>query len=405
MCAMNTPFPNCKSLKWLTFVLILFSFNQNTIGHNLANRCTLFSEIGTKNICNRTEYLTIDVFPENDFNEAPFNSQLFSNFLNINISNQCKDGIIMYFKEVINLKPWALEMLDASGKLPSSFFGQTMIDYGSLEDCIKIKAISNDGAGLFTGKYCMMHLRHPLFQTPNHNPQFEKSYNQAFGVPPDWIRYDIENDLPLRFGFYGGICMPSSCTDEDLNKAISTLSEPLNLDVTLTDCQVEEPLRFPVSAILSMIFLVVLLLVCASGTILDLKDRKRKENKLKYPESLTRQVLKGFSLYTNTKELFAENVKKTSLDYLNGLRVLLCVLTVWAHAMIYPTFWKELRYRNFHLIFEFMDYILENNGPVMVDCFITIRYLKYIVLYLYPVSTLSRFPIIIYLKRTIFEKY
>nr|XP_042909052.1 nose resistant to fluoxetine protein 6-like [Parasteatoda tepidariorum] len=370
---MSTLSHNSKCLECFIFILISLCFIQNSVSQNLSNRSAFSSVLGAKTFCEKSDSPATDEFEKSDLNNASFVSLFFKNFLNSNTSNQCKDSLVIYLNEVINLKPWAIEMLDASGKISSSIFSITMVDYGSLDDCIKVKATSNDGEKLFKGKFCMVHLKHPLFQTPNRNPLIGKSYGEAFGVPPEWIRHHIESHIPLRFAYHGGICLPSTCTDEEVENVISTLVEPLDLDAILTDCQIEEPLEVPISAILCMIFFGTVLFACICGTVLDLNDRKMKKSHMKYSdESFTKRLLKAFSLYTNTVELFTENSNQASLNCAQGLRVILCFVILWAHLIMFPTPGKEIRYKNFHFVYEVLDPIVENNGVTFVDCFFTL---------------------------------
>lgn len=82
-------------------------------------------------------------------------------------------------------------MTDATGKLPSGILEGTMMDFGSYDECLKIRANDSsrysDGKELFRGQYCMVGFHSPLIAPMTQKTPQGENYLDAYGEPPEWV--------------------------------------------------------------------------------------------------------------------------------------------------------------------------------------------------------------------------
>lgn len=78
---------------------------------------------------------------------------------------------------------------DASGKIPGGILEGTTMDFGSYEECLKIRVYSDDEVENFRGRYCMVGYQSPLL-TSIHEKSFlddKEKYAETYGKPPEWV--------------------------------------------------------------------------------------------------------------------------------------------------------------------------------------------------------------------------
>lgn len=81
-------------------------------------------------------------------------------------------------------------VLDASGKIPSGILEGTVLDFGSYDECLKIKVVDSSrysSGEQFRGRYCMVGYHSPLLSPMTQKTLHGKSYLEAYGTPPDWV--------------------------------------------------------------------------------------------------------------------------------------------------------------------------------------------------------------------------
>ncbi|GFS66991.1 uncharacterized protein NPIL_553921, partial [Nephila pilipes] len=77
---------------------------------------------------------------------------------------------------------------DASGKLPGGVLEGTVLDFGSYEECLRIRVNdSSTGTESFRGRYCMIGYQSPLLSPLNQKTPDGKNYVDAYGNPPKWV--------------------------------------------------------------------------------------------------------------------------------------------------------------------------------------------------------------------------
>ena len=147
-----------------------------------------------------------------------------------------------------------------------------------------------------------------------------------------------------------GVCVPSACTQDDLEMMFAGLIQQLEL--TGVSVKVEAPAEFPMNGwfVFTLLWLVVLVVLGIVASYVDIRQEHFKATAITFKgdeasqqliprprESLGMRVLKCFSLYTNTKKLFlSRSAEKTgnvsTLECLNGVRVLSMTWVVGGHV-------------------------------------------------------------------------
>ncbi|XP_022253984.1 nose resistant to fluoxetine protein 6-like [Limulus polyphemus] len=78
-----------------------------------------------------------------------------------NVTTKCTNDVHLLLEDLKELKTWAFEMLDSTGKPPGGLLEGTVTAFGSFDQCINIKK-EKDDSQLLRGQYCSVHLRPPL---------------------------------------------------------------------------------------------------------------------------------------------------------------------------------------------------------------------------------------------------
>lgn len=82
-------------------------------------------------------------------------------------------------------------MIDATGKIPSGILEGTVMDFGSYDECLKIRVNDpskySNGKELFRGQFCMVGYHSPLLTYMKQKTPDGRDYTDAYGTPPEWV--------------------------------------------------------------------------------------------------------------------------------------------------------------------------------------------------------------------------
>ncbi|KAL1424879.1 hypothetical protein MTO96_019742 [Rhipicephalus appendiculatus] len=67
---------------------------------------------------------------------------------------ECSTALLRTMKALQNLEPWALRLIDATGKYPSGAFEASRVDVGAFDECIETVVRDRNGVMLSRGQYC-----------------------------------------------------------------------------------------------------------------------------------------------------------------------------------------------------------------------------------------------------------
>ncbi|XP_053384254.1 nose resistant to fluoxetine protein 6-like isoform X2 [Mercenaria mercenaria] len=330
-----------------------------------------------------------------------------------NISSECLNHLNMTVQALLQRQVWALQFLDATGKLSSGFLQGNIFWLGRFEECLNTTATVFVGPNNttpthpFKGKYCKVGI--PL--GPTQPPAAE------LGEP----------DIPLG-ELQLGVCIPSSCSREDtltlINSTLALASSavPLgnsSLQANVAICH-QENLKLDTRAVVSITILSFLGFLVVVGTVYDVfvihrfhaspefddletdeteplvlgsqnnsssrnikyrgynsihtenesqHDAEKKHIQEEDEIGLGGKVLQAFSLYTNGSKLLSTHTGAGTLGAVNGIRFISMSWVILGHSYafcamiaknIYPFIMGHVKQ------FSFMTIL---NATVAVDTF------------------------------------
>ncbi|CAH1370108.1 unnamed protein product, partial [Tenebrio molitor] len=206
-------------------------------------------------------------------------------------------------------------VFDASSKVNPGILSLNLRWYGNYDQCLDIREVV--GGGVIEGQYCNAF----IILTDNLTAYF----SQLFNIQNERAKAQIfENQQ-----YYLGICIPKSCTVNDLNllgNGVETLFKtPFDIAFQEDFCTSRtKSIASPIDAYVFCFFGIVLAVVVAS-TAYDVYLRMLR----KKPD-----LFVVFSLYTNGKKLLRTHCENDNLTCLNGIRVLSTMWVIVGHLVI-----------------------------------------------------------------------
>ncbi|KAL5012239.1 hypothetical protein ScPMuIL_010790 [Solemya velum] len=284
-------------------------------------------------------------------------SNLQKRLIAFNISEPCLEDNIVLWSGLSNGEMWAMQMIDASGKLPSGLLGGNVNWIGSYDECVNTTVV-------LTGE-----------QKTNRNntDPYGTQYCQVnLPIPPTLLGNFADNPQAAQMmaGGMVGVCIPSSCSVDDaaglLAAAISMIpnggdslaSQMVSPKArSLTVCQGDPPeMDAKAKAAISVcaVFVVLFIMGTVYDVILIFRDKKFREQISKDNQekkeidnarpstslSTPEQVILSFSIYTNVSKLLNTKQGSGSLTAINGIRFFSMTWVVIGHT--YPTFMQEI---------------------------------------------------------------
>ncbi|RMZ98738.1 nose resistant to fluoxetine 6-like [Brachionus plicatilis] len=292
----------------------------------------------------------------------------------LTLDQQCNQILKIWQKALEDKTFWAKNVVDSFGSRPSGFVYGNIVWPGEYSQCLDIHVDQ------WTSKYCYV------------NEKIQ------------WTNIFIKNDT-LRFKY--GMCFPTLCKDEDLNKifqyALRNLDKnvlPFNSSYLLKSRVIcRGKVNIDAYTIIAIILTGLISLLVLSGTVIDIYQRTQKQNdkqtlkknetdsstahneiqlqegiKAKTKINKLFDILLTFSAYTNTLKIFKIDEKTKSQFYcLHPMRFFaVVVLHQWNHFIGIDDILVDNR-------FEYLDwkknffFTFISNGFFCVDMFFLIR--------------------------------
>lgn len=282
--------------------------------------------------------------------------QFLGDISQLNLTGDCTYGLFKMIFGVKQLKPWAIKMLDASGKMPEGLFHGSLTAFGDMGECLEVRAINRRLNGkleeYFQGQYCAMNLRFKLPPKPARYSPKTFLKNLTDQVP---LYKALLGDVSVGYFYFTPIrmalCVPSTCTQTDIQTLGMAVGDLAQIDVTVPFCEKREPTRYTTLQLIAMAILAFFFCMVLLGTFLDVAPRllhswanedivapyaDEKDSGIR--KNLVLDVLLSFSAFSNGKRLLSTRTGIGALEALHGMRVITMAWIILGHTFFYKSY-------------------------------------------------------------------
>ncbi|XP_037270632.2 nose resistant to fluoxetine protein 6 [Rhipicephalus microplus] len=249
------------------------------------------------------------------------------------VSGECSQSLLKMALAFRRLEPWAIRMLDASGKVASGLLMGTLGDLGNFDECLATTVDNMYGERDFTGRFCTvyMNFKNNTFVAKMVARFQEKGYLRDYKNPLNWIKNKMAH------GVRQSACIPSTCSAGDLAYIMNTLGKKIGMKVRVRGCKAKgdsKILGWQAGILYTLVTAVVLVV---AGTMVDAALRtvlKKKHGKRK---GIMRNVILGFSIISNTEKLLKTDPSDpadSKLMFVHGLRFYSSTWVMLGHAFL-----------------------------------------------------------------------
>ncbi|KAF8782167.1 hypothetical protein HNY73_012491 [Argiope bruennichi] len=287
------------------------------------------------------------------------------------LSRNCLQGLLMLVKGVMDIRDWAVKMLDALGKPSAGLLEGTATAMGDFDECLDIVVPRRmrptpvppytEKQIAFHGQYCVVEIELPkAIKKAAMDYQIGNRSNSELANSKTFLR-NLVNIAPRAdvAAFRMGVCIPSLCTMDDLQLIIKEVSKLILLDASALRCQTKPKLHFEVEQILILCVYGLIGLLIFGGTALEVYFRFTKTEPIDdvYIQKTNKwvQSLLAFSVPRNTRKLFSlTSIETSKIGFLRGMKFFtICLyLLIWTYAT--PEDYHFFKFRDAFSFFKFM---------------------------------------------------
>ncbi|XP_071041298.1 nose resistant to fluoxetine protein 6 [Parasteatoda tepidariorum] len=248
------------------------------------------------------------------------------------MSTKCTSSLIKYVSGLSSVKVWAIKMFDSMSKPPSGIFEGTVSDFGAFDQCLEIELPKRNGDIEFRGKYCAIEAA-PIMPKPFRNFSLAKLVHAG---PLDTIGKEVEiGGMAFYYlKFRLGICVPSTCSLQDMQAVAKRISDISRTEVRIPQCYVKESSQWKTIHIVTLCMLSALLLACFVGSVIEYKYPKSPNEN----QGGIKGVLKCFSLISNYNRLMSSSKGSDELKALHGIKGISILWVVLGHTYVWTNF-------------------------------------------------------------------
>ncbi|XP_018495400.1 nose resistant to fluoxetine protein 6 [Galendromus occidentalis] len=218
-------------------------------------------------------------------------------------------------------------VLLSSGSLPTSILDGGLASYGSFDQCRRARRYNSEGHLAFRGQWCAVTILADDDIVEHIRPF--SSFKEFLVRAPGRDRIVPKNLRKLDIGMKIGVCVPSSCNQDELHYIVNKALIAYDISAVVSGCQTDETIALSTAQKISLTYVLITAALLIVGTFLEWKiERGDKESKTVI------KVLSFFSIRRNTARLFKDPKDSTngSLQFMNGLKVLLSFWIVAGHT-------------------------------------------------------------------------
>ncbi|XP_072158368.1 nose resistant to fluoxetine protein 6 isoform X2 [Bemisia tabaci] len=257
-------------------------------------------------------------------------------------NTHCSDQTIYFRNAAKKRTPWALQMLDASSKVPSSLLAGNVVDLGNFDQCLAVRSDASDAHLHVVGKYCLI----------------KAIFNQT------WSENQEVSLRDLSEAWTWSVCIPAACSGEDLTHHLKLSLNGIAQQVHEVHCTSgTDNVGSSATSLLMICFILTSAFSVFVATWIEWKS-------IKIPHQLTKSVVASFSLRTNGKILLNNSPPGRMIDSLQGIRVISTLTILAFHRAIYFVIVPSINHADVprkltHNVLE----LLVLNGTLAVDVF------------------------------------
>lgn len=262
------------------------------------------------------------------------------------LSPRCMAGMMKILGNIRRLKGWSIKILDSIGKPSAGILKGTSYSLGHYDQCVDL-IVSNKGletnnitGAMFRGMYCKVRIqfREPIVEAAR---DYYKGKINATDLGKLKEVIEATPYVPVTSEFMShflGVCLPSSCTVEDVKEIVQTISFPGSATVERCEIKSNEELN-ETQRVVTIIFIVLICLVCAS-TLIHWLFHSRIRDSLSHNNCRCVSVVVSLSICNSTKEL-VKNIEE-DVDHIlasqcvRGIVVASVAWTILGHTYLLP---------------------------------------------------------------------
>lgn len=241
----------------------------------------------------------------------------------VGIDIRCAQALLKIVFGLRKLDKWAFQLLDSIGRPPSGILDVTMSDYGDYDQCLQVVSFFGNGTEDFRGQHCNIQIEHPNIPVLN---------KYAIAKLPLILKEDsVYKDVLLTYtrlhvpiGVRVGICVPSTCSNDDVFKMLNPAAANLKLGIRVAGCETKGIVSLTEEQLVAICLFGLLGTFLLLGTLLDIFLRTLKKPIISdnFRQNVGVKTLRVFGLASGIKDLLSGTDVQNSLRCLHGLRVL-----------------------------------------------------------------------------------
>ncbi|XP_015430589.1 PREDICTED: uncharacterized protein LOC107187096 [Dufourea novaeangliae] len=248
---------------------------------------------------------------------------------------ECQQHGMIFLRQLRGHKLWALQMLDASAKVPSGLLRGNVNQLGDFDECLGVMAHVklNNVTIKVQGKYCLAYIdlyaSHPDMRLPINMMQARSFIRGNMHDPGHFV--------PKFTTVNWALCLPAVCSAEDaeniLEQALShynsTTGIKFTVDVEPHMCYVKEKSdSYSKETIGVLYFYATIVCLVLIATVRDyIVVSERKGN---YSE----RIIMSFSLRRTVRSLLKVHSSEVDITCIHGIRTLVTITLYLAHQLI-----------------------------------------------------------------------
>lgn len=258
------------------------------------------------------------------------------------LSPECAGSLFKVLKATRTREPWVIRMILANGLLPNNILEGSLISLGGYEQCLKTRVYGSDRELQAKGQYCSMFVFPPWSLMEKLVHKFQDAGEFKGRLNPLTI---TTNEKVGKKALRIGLCTLNACTEKEVGFLANGVFSQYGANVTVSGCRTDDPKELSSLQNASIIYLGVLGLLVAVGTLIEwimitlpAPDLEASRMWIWGPF----KPLMFFSAISNTQRLLKTTARaeNQNLLFLSGFKTFLIFWVIYAHCyvLIQPEF-------------------------------------------------------------------